>query len=344
MATRNIFAIVDAPSPIDPLSTMGEKRASLEGRVELQNVRFAYPTRPDALVLEDFSLTLEPGTTTALVGESGSGKSSVIALLERFYDAASGSVLLDGVDVRRLDVSWLRGQIALVQQEPALFADSIGYNIGYGRIGAKPEIDQGVPQDASEDATAAVDKVTIKASAADEVKTSALRSAAVDNILSRFEVAADVREAARDANALSFIESFRHAFATHVGARGSQLSGGQKQRIAIARAVIRAPRLLLLDEATSALDSESERVVQAALDALLARGSGSGGGGKRTTLVVAHRLSTIKNADVIVVLGKGGKILEKGSFANLMARPDGAFRRLADAQAHSSEAPEAAAL
>jgi ATP-binding cassette subfamily B (MDR/TAP) protein 1 len=279
------------------------------------------------------------------VGESGSGKSSVIALLERFYDAASGSVLLDGVDVRRLDVSWLRAQIALVQQEPALFADSIAYNIGYGRIGAKPEIDQGVPQDASEDTTAAVDKFAVKALAADEIKVTASRSAAVDKILSRFEVAADVREAARDANALSFIESFRHAFATHVGARGSQLSGGQKQRIAIARAVIRAPRLLLLDEATSALDSESERIVQAALDALLARGGGGGeGGGKRTTLVVAHRLSTIKNADVIVVLGKGGKILEKGSFADLMARPDGAFRRLADAQAHSSEAHEAAVV
>ena len=342
MATRNIFAIVDAPSPIDPLSTTGEKRASLEGRVELQNVRFAYPSRPDALVLEDFSLALEPGTTTALVGESGSGKSSVIALLERFYDAASGSVLLDGVDVRRLDVSWLRAQIALVQQEPALFADSIAYNIGYGRVGAKPEIDQGVPQDASEDTTAAA---VVKVLAADEIKVTASRSAAVDKILSRFEVAADVREAARDANALSFIESFRHTFATHVGARGSQLSGGQKQRIAIARAVIRAPRLLLLDEATSALDSESERIVQAALDALLARGGGGGGGeGKRTTLVVAHRLSTIKNADVIVVLGKGGKILEKGSFADLMARPDGAFRRLADAQAHSSEAHEAAAV
>ena len=353
MATRNIFAIVDSASPIDP-STKGEVRARLEGRVELRNVRFAYPSRPDTLVLDDFSLVLEPGTTTALVGESGSGKSSVVALLERFYDVNGGVVLLDGVDVRSLDVSWLRGQIGLVQQEPSLFADSISYNIAYGRVGAKPEIDQGVPRDASEDATMAVEKVAHKATAAAaaaELAAVAARSAAVDKILARFEVAADVREAARDANAL-FIESFKHAFATHVGARGSQLSGGQKQRIAIARAVIRAPRLLLLDEATSALDSESERVVQAALDALLARGSGGGGSGadehKRTSLVVAHRLSTIKGADVIVVLGKGGKILEKGSFAQLMALPDGAFRRLADAQAHSSDtaaaAPEPAAL
>ena len=351
LATRNIFGIIDAPSAIDPSSAAGESRASVEGRIELRNVSFSYPTRPNTLVLQDFSLVLEPGTTTALVGESGSGKSSVVGLVERLYDVDAGSVTVDGADVRSLNVKWLRAQSALVQQEPSLFSDSIAYNVGYGRASSsKPAIDQGVPQDASADSTtAAADKggkapgkAADEKAAAKELADAAARAAAVDKVMASFAVEDDVRQAAKDANALGFVEAFRYGFATHVGARGSQLSGGQKQRVAIARAVIRTPRILLLDEATSALDSESERVVQAALDALLSRGA-SGAEAKRTTLVVAHRLSTIKNADLIVVMGKG-KILERGTFAELMARPDGKFRALADAQAHSTDTGPSAAV
>ena len=363
LATRNFFGIIDSVSPIDPIDGKGDAPERLEGRVELRKVTFAYPSRPEARVLDNFSLVLEPGTTTALVGESGSGKSSVVALLLRFYDVADGAVLVDGADVRSLSVKWLRGQTGLVQQEPSLFSDSIAYNIAYGRVGEKPEIDLGIPQDAEADSTTAVDKSKAlregevggggegggasankdKAAAAAE----AARLATIARVEAGFVVDADVRQAAKDANALGFVDSFRHKFATHCGARGSQLSGGQKQRVAIARACIRNPRLLLLDEATSALDSESERIVQAALDDLLARAAGGSAAERRTTLVVAHRLSTIKAADVIVVMAKG-RIVERGSFAELMARPEGAFRKLADAQAHSSDsgapAPASAAV
>ena len=201
---------------------------------------------------------------------------------------------MDGVDVREVHPHWLRDAMALVQQEPVLFGDSIAYNIGYG-LQDKPQPDQGVPVDAGADAP----------------------------VPPGFTVPAAVRRAAEDAHALSFVEGFRAGFATHVGARGGQLSGGQKQRIAIARAIIRNPRILLLDEATSALDSQSERDVQAALDRLLAESPGS----RRTTLVIAHRLSTIQHADVIVVMAAGA-IVEQGTHAELMAIHGGVYRKM----------------
>lgn len=246
---------------IDPLSDEGSCPESIDGRIELRDVTFAYPARPEHNVYSGLNLTIEAGQTVALVGPSGCGKSTVVSLVERFYDPSAGGVYLDGVDIRGLRVSWLRGQVGMVGQEPTLFTGSIFDNISQGKAGASQE---------------------------------------------------DVESAARMANAYDFIQGFPEGFSTQVGEKGIQLSGGQKQRIAIARAIIRDPQVLILDEATSALDSTSERVVQEALDGLLAAK-------KRTTIVIAHRLSTIKNADKIVVLSDGA-VVEEGTHDALIER------------------------
>jgi ATP-binding cassette subfamily B (MDR/TAP) protein 1 len=206
--------------------------------------------------------------TVALVGESGCGKSTVISLIERFYDPNSGNVLLDGVNIRKFKLSWFRQQMGLVSQEPILFNESIRSNIAYGN-------QAGVTEE-------------------------------------------EIIAATRAANAHSFISSLPQGYDTSVGERGVQLSGGQKQRIAIARAILKNPVILLLDEATSALDAESERVVQDALDRVMVN---------RTTVVVAHRLATIRGADIISVV-KNGVIAEKGSHDELMKITDGAYASL----------------
>ena len=213
--------------------------------------------------------------TVALVGESGSGKSTVIALLERFYDPDSGSIFLDDIDLQTLNVSWLRQQVGLVSQEPVLFNDTIRANIAYGRQG-----------EASEE---------------------------------------EIIAAAEAANAHEYISALPDGYNTIVGERGIQLSGGQKQRVAIARAIIKNPKVLLLDEATSALDVESERVVQEALDNVVIG---------RTTVVVAHRLSTIRGADIITVL-KNGTVVEKGSHGDLMQIKDGIYASLVELSSSS---------
>ena len=197
--------------------------------------------------------------TVALVGESGSGKSTIIALLERFYDPDSSTISPDGTELKKLKLSWLRDQMGLVSQEPVLFNDTIHANIAYGK---------------------------------QEVRE------------------AEIVAAAKAANAHEFISSLPQGYSTIVGERGTQLSGGQKQRVAIARAILKDPRILLLDEATSALDAEAERTVQDALDQVMV---------SRTTVVVAHRLSTIKGADMIVVI-KDGKVAEKGKHEYLVGK------------------------
>ncbi|ETI43162.1 hypothetical protein F441_11825 [Phytophthora nicotianae CJ01A1] len=268
-----VFQTIKRPSLIDPLNDEGKKLDKVMGRIQIENVSFAYPSRPEVQVCSNYSLTIEPGETVALVGPSGSGKSTMVSLLERFYDPLSGSVSIDGVDVRTLNVKWLRSQVGLVGQEPSLFATSIMENIRYGCPSASDE---------------------------------------------------QVIEAAKMANAYTFIKEFPQGFQTEVGERGAQLSGGQKQRIAIARAIIKNPPILLLDEATSALDTESERVVQASLDQLLANSH-------RTTIIVAHRLSTIRNASRIAV-HSGGAIVEIGSHDELMKLENGHYRLLVEAQ------------
>mmetsp|Transcript_6219 Transcript_6219/g.9143 ORF Transcript_6219/g.9143 Transcript_6219/m.9143 type:complete len:1448 (-) Transcript_6219:149-4492(-) len=273
------------------------------GEWDLKDVNFAYPTRPNARVFNQINLTIPRGKTVALVGSSGCGKSTIVQLLERFYDPTaaevdaseevdggfklnfigsdleqgaemygsktinsnSGEVQLDEKDLRSLDVRWVRKHVGLVGQEPVLFNDTVYNNIALGKEGCTRE---------------------------------------------------EVETAAKSANAYDFIMGLPDQFETNVGIMGSKVSGGQKQRIAIARALVSKPKILLLDEATSALDNESEKIVQASLDKLLKESAG-----QRTTVIIAHRLSTIRNADVICVLdndGDGSRVVEKGTHEELM--------------------------
>nr|XP_048289551.1 multidrug resistance protein 2 isoform X3 [Myodes glareolus] len=261
VSASHIIMIMDKVPEIDSYGTEGLKPNWLEGNVQFSDVMFNYPTRANVPVLQGLSLEVKKGQTLALVGSSGCGKSTVVQLLERFYDPRAGTVFLDSKEIKQLNVQWLRAQLGIVSQEPILFDCSIGENIAYG-----------------------------------------------DN--SRVVSQDEIERAAKEANIHQFIESLPDKYSTRVGDKGTQLSGGQKQRIAIARALVRQPRILLLDEATSALDTESEKVVQEALDK--AREG-------RTCIVIAHRLSTIQNADLIVVI-QNGKVKEQGTHQQLLAQ------------------------
>ncbi|MCA2012542.1 ATP-binding cassette domain-containing protein [Cereibacter sphaeroides] len=269
-ATERLIEMMEA---IDAVQDPAQPRllaAPVQGAVAFDNVRFHYPSRPTQSALDGISLSVKPGETVALVGPSGAGKSTIIQLLMRFYDPQEGAVTLDGHDLRDLSRADLRGAMALVPQDPVIFATSARENIRFGR------------PDATD---------------------------------------AEIDEAARAAAAHDFITKLPEGYETQLGERGVMLSGGQKQRIAIARAILRDAPVLLLDEATSALDAESERLVQDAVDRL------SEG---RTTIVVAHRLATVRKADRIVVFDQG-RIAAEGTHAELVAQ-GGLYARLARLQ------------
>ena len=268
-ATERVRELLhDTTEPAD------ESTAPLErfhGEIEMRDITFAYPTRPDSIVLRDFNLTAKAGQRIALVGPSGSGKTTSISLLFRFYDPASGEVLIDGKNVRDLSLTTLRRNLALVPQEVLLFGGTIRENIAYGKPGASEE---------------------------------------------------EIISAAKQANAHDYIIALAEGYDTLVGDRGAQLSGGQRQRIAIARAILADPAILILDEATSSLDAESERLVQEALDKLMEN---------RTSIIIAHRLSTVRRCDQILVMS-AGSVLERGTHEELIAKPGGLYGSLARLQ------------
>ncbi len=263
-AADSIFRVLDTPAePDDGTADPGRAR----GQIVFEQVAFRYPDA-DRPVLEDISLRIEPGTVTALVGRSGSGKTTLVKLLPRFYEPASGRVLLDGLALSEYRLEALRRQIALVSQDVVLFNDSVAANIAYGCAG----------------------------------ETSRQR----------------VEEAARAAHAMDFIERLPAGLDSRIGEDGALLSGGQRQRLAIARALLKDAPILILDEATSALDAESEQAVQAGLETLMAN---------RTTVVIAHRLATVRRADQVLVLD-GGRLVEAGTHESLLGREDGIYQYL----------------
>lgn len=262
-ASERIFTLMERIPEVP--NENGLVPADMNGRVEFKNVRFTYPSRPEAEVLKNISFVVEPGEMVALVGPSGGGKSTIVNMIERFYDPNDGNIYLDKYELKELDPQWFRKKISMVGQEPTLFACSIKENISFG-----------VNADMSE-----------------------------------------IEEAAKQSNAHDFIQTFAEGYDTLVGERGVKLSGGQKQRIAIARALIMNPKLLLLDEATSALDAESEHLVQEAIDRAMK---------SRTVIVIAHRLSTVRNASKVIVIDKG-VIAESGTHDDLIAK-DGVYKKL----------------
>ena len=278
-AAAELFAVIDRVSLIDPMSDTGTVPASYSGRIEVRDVGFAYPSRPDSAVLSGLSLDIPANKTTALVGASGSGKSTIIGLLERWYDQTEGSILLDGLDIRDLNVRWLRTHVRLVQQEPVLFSGTVFENVSNGLVGTEHE------------GTSSEKRMQL------------------------------VEEACKAAFAHDFIVQLPDGYHTQIGERARTLSGGQRQRIAIARSIISNPTVLLLDEATSALDPKAEKVVQEALDNVSK---------SRTTLTIAHKLSTIQKADNIAVMSQGA-VIEQGTHRELLGR-DGAYSRLVSAQ------------
>ncbi len=367
-----IFKCIDdgKSSAVDGLSTVGG-RPSLraQGKIEIRNVNFHYPSRPDVEVCKNFSLVIEPGEMVAFVGPSGCGKSTIINLLQRFYDPDSGDILLDGVPLRTLNPRWLRAQLGYVGQEPVLFTGSVASNIAKGRAAdfdLKAQQDQqellptlksledAMMEAARDEKASLVEKrrhlgpmgCVLVNSYFDCGSSFAACCPAEKSVTSEGDIEMgsgglaaqktagvddDIIQACTASYAHEFILGFPNGYHTDVGESSIMVSGGQKQRIAIARALVKHPSVLLLDEATSALDAASERFVQQSIDSLQQRRT-------QTTIVIAHRLSTIRNADKIIVIDKG-VVVESGKHDELVHK-GGLYASLWAKQGASSSGPQ----
>ena len=314
-ASKRVFDLIDR-HPCIPIAGGDVTLEDVYGAIEFVDVDFTYPSRPDQQVLQGFSLSIKSGQTVALVGPSGGGKSTVVSLVKRFYDPCAGTVRIDGVDLRSLDRRCYMRYVASVMQEPVLFATSIKDNILYGMLHPPVGYEAGCTFNLKGLGEAVFSENSALKASAEDAGVCGARGGDVEMGMGGVQgqdskdLAKMIESAARSANAWEFISSFSDGIHTLVGERGVRLSGGQKQRIAIARALIKQPRILLLDEATSALDTESERLVQESIDKLLQEGG-------RTTIVVAHRLSTIRGADAIAVM-TSGKMVQMGSHDTLI--------------------------
>ena len=325
-AGRRVFQLIDR-SPQLPPSGNSKPAGSPQGAaLDLTNVTFSYPSRPTIPVLSGFSLSIKPGQKVALVGPSGGGKSTVVRLVQRFYDPQEGSVCLDGVPVRDTDHEYLHQQVALVAQEPLVFADTILYNIMFGlhtSSGNAVGTAVGTPV-VSENGSGGGGFGRLRFSrrgSADGGAGNTTNDSAPPQVPSDAVIAA-----AKAAHAHEFIMALPKGYNSLVGQQGVMLSGGQKQRLAIARALLIQPRLLLLDEATSALDAESEHLVQEALQEASQH---------RSVLVIAHRLSTVTGADVVAVV-EGGRVVESGSHRELVGR-GGVYSQLVRRQVFTAD-------
>lgn len=312
-AYQRLLRDIEAPSTIDGTSDEGQVLPLDLQSVDVQfnGVSFAYPSRPTQPVLRDVHLSFPTGRYTAIVGLSGSGKSTIAALLGRLYDPEEGSILIGGQNVRDLNVRSLRSLMGFVQQEPSLMNGSVFSNIARGLINSPNP------------AHAHLREFLYSS----EMEELASKGRSIGTDAKAFGPQAEeifqlVQQAAEQADAASFIERLENGYGTSVGPKGSLLSGGQRQRVALAQALVRDPRILVLDEATSALDSASERRIQEAVEKAAKH---------RTVICIAHRLSTIRNADTIVVMD-AGKVVEQGSYSELMNREGSTFERMAKLQ------------
>lgn len=302
-ASDRLLTVINRESQIDGTAESGDKSAPFDSEdITFRDVRFTYPSRPDVPVLQGLNFAIPARKHTAIVGPSGGGKSTVVALLERFYDPMSGDICIGNQNFRDLNVRYLRGNIGFVQQEPSLLDRSVLENIAYGLVTSAVEQHQNL---------APLILNSTLADLAEAMRHGLSEGKALEGFDPQVaEIMALVRKAATSANALNFIDALPYGFATPAGSSGNQLSGGQKQRIALARALVREPAILILDEATAALDSTSEQLIQEALAKV----------SERVTMVsIAHRLATAKDAHKIVVIQKG-QVVEEGSHAALVAK------------------------
>ncbi|KAH9886121.1 putative ABC multidrug transporter [Xylariomycetidae sp. FL2044] len=301
-ALEKLEVDMDRISKIDgTVDTGGEEFVNFRGEVRLENVHFTYPSRPDVPVVQDVSLNLPAGQTTAVVGLSGSGKSTIAGLLTRLYDPDRGTLYVDGKDIRDVNVRQLRSYIGLVQQDPLLLDRSVLENIALGLINS------------SRTEHAALQS-TLLGTALSQVADAIRRgrdaeAAAEEHGAQALEIVRMAKHAANLADASVFLDHLEYGLGTNVGPNGDLLSGGQKQRVALARALVKDPKILVLDEATSSLDSASEQRIQSAIERVSVG---------RTVISIAHRLSTVKNADKIVVM-RNGKVMEQGRHVDLIA-------------------------